>query len=1087
MARLGMRIHNWLGLLAAGVILAACGSSNEPSRTPTAVVIITGNNQTGAAGAALAQPLTVQVNDKQGDGLQGIAVTFAVTAGGGTLQAATVSTNAQGQAATSWTVGTAVGAANTATASVSGVTTPATFSASVTAAPVASGTVVQGSAQSGAVGTALGQTVVAEFRDAFNNVVSGAAVTWTVTGGGGSLAGAQATTDAQGQAAATWTLGLEFGNGHSVTATAVGVTATATAQATLGAGVTLAVAGGDGQTAPAGAALATALSVRVRTAAAQNISKVPVTWAVATGGGSLTQTASLTDANGLATTGWTLGGGAGGQSVTASNAGTTPTSVTLSATAVAVPPSTIIGTAALSDSVLSSIRIARAGAMRSTAGVRATTRQRAEAVLPALSGVRRSGLQPSYVPDELLVVMKRSAISAPAGVRAMATLSTAQVVAQAIRQQLATHALSGKVTIAGVSPVIRTAKIKVADPARMDSVAQALALDPAVESVGRNGWLRSDAGPVRPGTIPNDPFFPIQSWHYSMIDLPRAWSITTGSASVIVAVLDNGVVFHHPSVGAAGATSATGGGNFRNDGRDFVSSSNVTLCATEGGGTINNSGDGDGYDADPSTPDDRDADPSTGAPCARSTLGSHGTHVSGTIGAKGNDGTAVLGVNWTVGIRPVRVLGIDGGSYFDIAQGVLYAAGMPSDDGSGGVLPGPAQPARIINMSLGGACITGTDPLHTAVQTVTDPGLPNGGVLVVVSAGNEASSTAPCPAAYPEVLAVGAVGPTGHRASYSNFGSYVDLAAPGGDFGSPQLATSGIASSTCNFTPFPAACTPNHAFYTGTSMAAPHVSGVAALLLAQDPSLTPAQLRTRLITFAAPIDPGEQIGPGIVNARNALTQTAAPSRQLFVRAINAATGAVAATVAASGGSFTLGPLADGSYYVVAGEDEAGDGQIGVPGRRFGAFGGISSPTAVAVSTTAGGFAAFTAGFPSEEEPNDVAATANRLAVDGAVQGSLTGTDQSDVYQIQIPATGTYTFETSGWFGAFCGFALDLDMILELRDQAQNSLGTSIDIDANGRNFCSRISQSLTAGTYYLLITRDNGSTGRYILQARTGP
>ncbi len=1086
-----MRIHNWLGLLAAGVILSACGSSNEPSRTPTVVVIITGNNQTGAAGAALGLPLTVQVNDKQGDGLQGVDVTFAVTAGGGTLQATTVSTNAQGQAATSWTVGTAVGTANTATASVSGVTTPATFSASVTAAPVASGTVVQGGAQSGVVGTALAQPVVAEFRDAFNNVVNGAAVTWTVTGGGGSLAGAQATTDGQGRASATWTLGLEFGNGHSVTATAGGVTATVTAQATLGAGVTLAVAGGDGQTAPGGAALGTALSVRVRTATAQNISKVPVTWAVATGGGSLTQTASLTDGNGLATTGWTLGAGAGGQSVTASNAGTSPTSVTLSATAVVVPPSTIIGTVALSDSVLSSIRMARVGGVRSTAGLRASTRQRAEAALPALTGVRRSGLSPHYVPDELLVVMKRSAISAPAGVRAMAALPTALVLAQAIRQQLAPHALSGKVTIAGVSPVIRTAKIKVADPARMDSVAQALAQDPAVESVGRNGWLRSDAGPVRPGTIPNDPFFPIQSWHYSMIDLPRAWSITTGSASVIVAVLDNGVVFHHPSVGAAGATAATGGGNFRNDGRDFVSSSNVTLCATQGGGTINNSGDGDGYDADPSTPDDREAEPSTGAPCARSTLGSHGTHVSGTIGAKGNDGIAVLGVNWTVSIRPVRVLGIDGGSYFDIAQGVLYAAGMPSDDGSGGVLPGPAQPARIINMSLGGGCITGPDPLHTAVQTVTDPGLPNGGVLVVVSAGNEASSTAPCPAAYPEVLAVGAVGPTGHRTSYSNFGSFVDLAAPGGDFGSPQLASSGVASSTCDFTPLDlnpsAACTPNHAFYTGTSMAAPHVSGVAALLLAQDPSLTPAQLRTRLITYATPIDPGEQIGPGIVNARNALTQTAAPSRQLFVRAINAATGAVAATVAASGANYTLSALPDGSYYVVAGEDEAGDGQIGIPGRRFGAFGGVSSPTAVAVSGTVGGFAAFTAGFPSEEESNDVAATANRLTVDGAVQGGLSATDQTDVYQIQIPVTGTYTFETSGWFGAFCGFALDLDMILELRDQTQNSLGNSIDIDVNGRDFCSRISQTLTPGTYYLLITRDSGSTGRYILQARTGP
>lgn len=1081
-----MRIHNLSGLLAAGVFLAACGSSNEPNRTPSAVLIIAGNNQTGPAGAALALPLTVQVDDKQGDGLKGVAVTFAVTAGGGSIQTATVSTNAQGQAATTWTVGTAVGAVNTATASVAGVSTAATFAATVTAAAVASATMVQGDAQSGPVGNALPQPMIAEFRDAFNNVVSGVGVTWAITAGGGSLTGPQAITDAQGRATASWILGLELGNGHTVTATAEGVAATGTAQATLGAGTTLSIAGGDGQIAPGGTALATALSVRVRTATAQNISKVPVSWAVATGGGTLTQTETLTDANGLATNAWTLGAGAGAQSVTASNANTTPTSVTLSANAVAVPPSTIIGTVALSDAVLSSVRIARMGGVRAAGGALAGTRTRAEASLPARPA-RRSGQGPSYVPDELLVVMKRGAVSAPVGVRAMASLSTAQAVGQSMRQLLATHAVAGKVTIAGVSPVLRTAKLKLADPARMDSVAQALAQDPAVESVGRNGWLRSDAGPVRPGTIPNDPFFPIQSWHYSMIDLPRAWSITTGSASVIVAVLDNGVVFHHPSVGAAGATAATGGGNFRNDGHDFVSQGNATLCATEGGGTIDNAGDGDGYDADPSTPDDRDPDPATGAPCARSTLGSHGTHVSGTIGAKGNDGTAVLGVNWTVSIRPVRVLGIDGGSYFDIAQGVLYAAGLPSDNGAGGILPGPVEPARVINMSLGGGCITGPDVLHDAVQAVTNPQLPHGGVLVVASAGNDASSIAPCPAAYPEVLTVGAVGPTGHRAAYSNFGAYVDIAAPGGDFGSPPLATSGVASSTCNFTPFPAPCTPNHAFYTGTSMASPHVSGVAALLLAQDPSLTPADLRTRLITYATPIDPGEEIGPGILNARNALTQTAAPTRQLYVRAVDATTGAVAATVAATGGNFTLSGLPDGSYYVVAGEDESGDGEIGVPGRRFGAFGGISSPTAVAVSGTAGGFAAFTAGFPAEEESNDVAGTANRVMANGAVQGSLSTADLTDVYQVQIPVAGTYTFETSGWFGAFCGFALDLDMVLELRDQAQNSLASSVDIDPNGRNFCSRISQSLTAGTYYLLISRDNGSTGRYILQARTGP
>ncbi|HXI20580.1 MAG TPA: S8 family serine peptidase, partial [Gemmatimonadales bacterium] len=619
-----------------------------------------------------------------------------------------------------------------------------------------------------------------------------------------------------------------------------------------------------------------------------------------------------------------------------------------------------------------------------------------------------------------------------------------------------------------------------------------LARDPAVIAVQLNGRARPHVLAAQPTTLPNDPYYPNQSWHYAMIDLPRAWSITTGSSSVIVAVLDAGIRFDHPAIGMAGGTYLTGGGNLRTDGYDFVSAGDsVPLCA---GGKLDNADDGDGYDPDPTIPDDRPFSGSClGDP---SQAGGHGLHVAGTIGAVGNDGVSVTGVNWQVGIRPVRVIGVESGSYWDIAQGILYAAGLPADDGHGGVLTPPAQRARIINMSFGGTCIAGPTPapgvdvMHDAVAAVTDSLPPAERVLLVASAGNSSSSTAPCPAAYPEVLAVGAVGPSGSRASYSNFGPWVGVAAPGGETSAPD-ATYWVYSSTCDFTKTP--CAPLQSRLVGTSMAAPHVSGVAALLLAQDPALTSAQLRARLTTYVTPVDPAQGIGPGIVNAYLALTQGAVPARQLYVTAYDASTGSPVATVAASGGSYTIPNLPDGSYFVYAGEDEDGDGLIGLPDRRFGAWGGAATPTPVQVTSNAGAFVSFTIGNPVEREPNNAVPPGSRLVLGGSIRGSLDAQDPVDLYRIDLPA-GTYSFETHGWFGDFCSFALDVNTTLDLLDAGQGVLQTSVDLlpQPAGNNYCSRITATVGAGTYYLRVTPGlffDGSphSGRYVLWARPGP
>src|SRR5260370_20167065 len=142
-----------------------------------------------------------------------------------------------------------------------------------------------------------------------------------------------------------------------------------------------------------------------------------------------------------------------------------------------------------------------------------------------------------------------------------------------------------------------------------------------------------------------------------------------------------------------------------------------------------------------------------------------------TIGAAGNTGIGVTGVNWTVRIRPVRVLGVGGfGSSYDVAQGVLYAAGLPADNGAGGTVA-PSRGAKIINLSLGSP--TSDTTLHRAITSATQAG-----ALVVAAAGNSHTSQPFYPAAYPEGLAVAAVGPGGVPGPYSNFGSYAGIPAP---------------------------------------------------------------------------------------------------------------------------------------------------------------------------------------------------------------------------------------------------------------------------------------------------------------------
>src|SRR5205807_2208633 len=150
----------------------------------------------------------------------------------------------------------------------------------------------------------------------------------------------------------------------------------------------------------------------------------------------------------------------------------------------------------------------------------------------------------------------------PVGSLALASRAVAATVGSALRSRLAAYAAQGQVATTGVSPAVLTARLRVADPSRIEEVAALLRADPAVASVGRNGIVWASGRPLAPApaatTSATDPLSPVQAWHYGMIDAPHAWDLTKGSASDTVAVVDDGIRFDHPDIAA----------NLTNDGYD---------------------------------------------------------------------------------------------------------------------------------------------------------------------------------------------------------------------------------------------------------------------------------------------------------------------------------------------------------------------------------------------------------------------------------------------------------------------------------------------------------------------------------------
>ncbi len=318
------------------------------------------------------------------------------------------------------------------------------------------------------------------------------------------------------------------------------------------------------------------------------------------------------------------------------------------------------------------------------------------------------------------------------------------------------------------------------------------------------------------------------------IRAPQAWDITP-SGSVQVAVIDTGIRSHQDLDGKRVA------------GYDMISQEFIAA-------------DGNGRDADES--DSGDFDDDFTCSDSYSFMSSwHGTHVAGIIGATTNNGTGIAGVAPNARIQSVRALGRCGGTAEDVADSIRWAAGVPVSG-----IPANPMPSKILNLSLGG-----TGPCEAVEQSAVDAAIARG-AIVVVAAGNEASLASDfTPANCKGVITVAASTLLGDLASYSNFGSLVAISAPGGDGGNQP----GILSTLNGGITSPAA--PSYANYMGTSMAAPHVAGVVALMVARDPSITSGQVLNRLKSAIRGFPAGSECaaapdacGAGLLDAPNSV-------------------------------------------------------------------------------------------------------------------------------------------------------------------------------------------------------------------------
>lgn len=567
------------------------------------------------------------------------------------------------------------------------------------------------------------------------------------------------------------------------------------------------------------------------------------------------------------------------------------------------------------------------------------------------------------------------------------------------------------------------------DAAEVDRLLLALASNPDVVSVEPNIRLHANV-------LPNDGFLPFQ-WGLTEaaggINIEPAWDSGVNGSNIVIAVVDTGRT-PHPDLDAK------------------------TLAGIDMISDTGNSRDGHGRDADPTDQGDWNSAGECGPNSGERASTWHGTHVAGIAAALTNNFEGIASPAHQSAVQHVRVLGTCGGTTEDIADGIVWA--------SGGQVPGlPVNPtpARVINLSLGGlsAC-------STTYQAAIDSARSRGSVLIVAAGNDNVPASQATPANCNGVVTVAANNRAGARASYSNYGIATDIASPGGD--SVASSADGILSTINLGTTAPVG-PPSGASYDmkdGTSMAAPYVAGVAAMLLSARPQLTPDQVEAMLRNTARPFPTfcGGGCGSGILDAGaavRAVTGTAITHYPVSVALYGAGQGTVTSAPAGIGCGTACSArfAANGTVTLTA---------VPAAGSRFVGWNGGCSGTAptcnVQMQQAHAVYATF--GF-------SVQALANGVPVSG-LAGSGGG---ARYFSIDVPAGATnLRIETSGGSG-------EVDLYVRV--------GAEPDVDTwDCRPFVIGNVEACTqaqpaAGRYFVMLQADPSYAGVTLRASYTAP